>query len=56
MWSPSFVPKCKDWHVHVDVVGEFRSIDSATQNAYQPSPKLANFLLAGPKPLYIGKR
>lgn len=29
MWSPSFVPKCRDWHSYVDVVGEFRSMGGA---------------------------
>jgi hypothetical protein len=29
MWSPSFIPKCIDWPSHVDVVGEFRLLDSA---------------------------
>jgi hypothetical protein len=59
MWSPAFVPRCKDWPSHVDVVGEFRPA-SAGNNAnapctYTPAPALQAFLDECPdKPIYIG--
>lgn len=55
MWSPSFVGKCVDWPEHVDVVGEFRPAAAASgPSNYVPPKELADFLAAGPKPLYIG--
>lgn len=43
MWSPSFVPRCSDWPIHVDVVGDFiRSIKSPP--TYDPDPRLQAFL------------
>ncbi len=59
MWSPSFVPKCKDWPGHVDVVGDFRNTDpeaTTGSSRYQPPPALAAYLAAGSRPLYIGFR
>ena len=53
MWSPSFVPKCVDWPDHVDVVGEFRAPNNAP-STFTPPPKLASWLKAGEKPIYIG--
>jgi len=59
MWSPEFVPKCKDWPKHVDVVGEFRLVGAAKQKSpYSPAPELLAFLNSkggdNNKPLYIG--
>jgi UDP:flavonoid glycosyltransferase YjiC (YdhE family) len=55
MWSPAFVPPCKDWPPHVDVVGEFRSlIEDTSTSSYIPSPELAAFLTEGDRPVYIG--
>jgi hypothetical protein len=54
MWSPSFVPKCKDWPSYVDVVGEYRPAEGDSSSAFTPAPALAQFLAAGDKPLYIG--
>lgn len=52
MWSPSFVPKCKDWPEYVDVVGEYRQMSSEVK-PYTPAPALVTFLAAGPKPIYM---
>lgn len=56
MWSPSFVPKCKDWPAYVDVVGEFRPAKTSnnTSAPYQPVAELAAFLAEGERPIYIG--
>jgi len=54
MWSPSFVPKCKDWKAHVNVVGEFRAAHEAIVE-YTPHVSLQNFLnSSSQKPIYIG--
>ncbi|PVF99014.1 glycosyltransferase family 1 protein [Serendipita vermifera] len=50
-FSPSLVPKPLDWKNHIDVVG-FYFLDLA-QN-YKPPQELADFLAAGPPPIYIG--
>ncbi|KZV78558.1 UDP-Glycosyltransferase/glycogen phosphorylase [Exidia glandulosa HHB12029] len=49
--SPALVPKPADWSNHIDVVG-FYFLDLAT--SYTPPQDLANFLAAGPPPVYIG--
>ncbi|KAF9886851.1 hypothetical protein FE257_010974 [Aspergillus nanangensis] len=49
-WSPALVPKPWDWPAHIDVCGFFFSDPSP----YTPSPDLAEFLQAGPPPVYIG--
>ena len=54
MWSPSFVPRCKDWPGHVDVVGEYR-IEEGKEPTYVPPQELVSFLNGGDRPLYIGK-
>jgi UDP:flavonoid glycosyltransferase YjiC (YdhE family) len=55
MWSPAFVPKCRDWPSHVDVVGEFRNMEANDPLfGCTPHPKLLAFLNAGEKPIYIG--
>ena len=54
MWSPSFVPRCKDWPGHVDVVGEYR-IEEGKEPSYVPPHELVDFLNGGDRPLYIGK-
>lgn len=49
-WSPALVPKPKDWGDHIDVSGFiFR-----TPPNYEPPAELAEFLKAGPPPIYIG--
>eukprot|EP01034_Spumella_vulgaris_P030699 gene30699-37953_t len=53
MWSPTFVPKCKDWKPYVDVVGEYRSMNGAP-STFVPPKQLVDFLSAGSKPIYIG--
>lgn len=50
-FSPSVVPKPLDWKNHIDVVG-FYFLDLAKD--YQPERSLADFLAAGPPPIYIG--
>ncbi|KAG8809795.1 hypothetical protein FRC19_004968, partial [Serendipita sp. 401] len=50
-FSPSLVPKPIDWKNHIDVVG-FYFLDLA--NDYKPPQDLAEFLAAGPPPIYIG--
>ena len=50
-WSPSLVPKPKDWASHIHVSGFF-FLDLATN--YQPSEALVEFLQSGSPPIYIG--
>ena len=50
-WSPSLIPKPKDWGAHIDISGFF-FLDLATN--YEPPADLAAFLAAGPPPVYIG--
>jgi UDP:flavonoid glycosyltransferase YjiC (YdhE family) len=50
-WSPSFVPKPKDWPQHIDVSGFF-FLNLATN--YKPPEELLHFLQAGDPPIYIG--
>lgn len=49
-WSPSLVPKPRDWADHIDVSG-FIFRDSPI---YQPPPALERFLDDGAPPVYIG--
>ncbi|PWW75741.1 Glycosyltransferase Family 1 protein, partial [Tuber magnatum] len=51
MWSPSLIPKPYDWGDHIDITG-FVFLDLAS--SFSPPQELANFLDAGPPPLYIG--
>ncbi|KAJ5554843.1 hypothetical protein N7535_007286 [Penicillium sp. DV-2018c] len=49
-WSPTLMPKPKDWRAHIDVCGFFfRSPPDFT-----PPPDLDAFLKNGPPPVYIG--
>ena len=50
-WSPSLVPKPKDWDSHIDISGFF-FLDLATN--YKPPDDLSEFLHAGDPPIYIG--
>eukprot|EP00899_Mesostigma_viride_P004689 jgi/Mesvir1/14220/Mv09670-RA.1 len=49
-WSPALAPAPTDWKHHIDVVGFLEPISKA----YTPPEDLANFLAAGPPPIYIG--
>ncbi|RPA96557.1 UDP-Glycosyltransferase/glycogen phosphorylase [Choiromyces venosus 120613-1] len=51
MWSPALIPKPYDWGDHIDVTG-FVFLDLAS--SYEPPQELADFLDAGPPPVYIG--
>ncbi|KAK5084156.1 hypothetical protein LTR24_007516 [Lithohypha guttulata] len=50
-WSPALIPKPRDWGSKIDVSGFF-FLNLATN--YTPAPDLAEFLGAGPPPVYIG--
>ncbi|KAI1323555.1 hypothetical protein F5Y16DRAFT_336233 [Xylariaceae sp. FL0255] len=50
-WSPALIPKPNDWGSHIDVAG-FYFLNLAS--SYTPDPDLAEFLAAGPPPIYIG--
>ncbi|KAJ6783777.1 hypothetical protein PWT90_07682 [Aphanocladium album] len=50
-WSPALIPKPNDWGNNIDVSG-FYFLDLAS--SYTPDPELAEFLNAGPPPVYIG--
>lgn len=49
--SPALIPKPQDWGQHIDIAG-FYFLSLATN--YQPPADLAEFLDAGPPPVYIG--
>jgi UDP:flavonoid glycosyltransferase YjiC (YdhE family) len=49
-WSPTLVPKPKDWPSHIDVCGFF----FREAPKYDPPKKIDQFLRAGPPPVYIG--
>ncbi|KAF2021850.1 glycosyltransferase family 1 protein [Aaosphaeria arxii CBS 175.79] len=49
-WSPALVPKPKDWPSYIDVCGFF----FREPPQYTPPQDLADFLSAGPPPVYIG--
>ncbi|KAJ5141647.1 Sterol 3-beta-glucosyltransferase [Penicillium atrosanguineum] len=49
-WSPALVPKPRDWPSYIDVCGFFFGEPSS----YTPPSDLAEFLQAGPPPVYIG--
>ncbi|KAK5685505.1 hypothetical protein LTS10_003584 [Elasticomyces elasticus] len=51
LWSPSLVPKPKDWRPEIDIAG-FVFLDLAGR--YKPEEELQEFLNAGEPPLYIG--
>jgi UDP:flavonoid glycosyltransferase YjiC (YdhE family) len=49
--SPALIPKPKDWGQHISISGfYFLSLASS----YTPAPELAEYLAAGPPPVYIG--
>jgi hypothetical protein len=50
-WSPSLIPKPKDWGSCIDISG-FVFLDLASN--YEPPEDLKAFLEAGPPPVYIG--
>lgn len=50
-WSPSLVPKPKDWGSHIDVSGFF-FLNLASN--YQPPQALVQFLESDDPPIYIG--
>ncbi|KAI0383627.1 glycosyltransferase family 1 protein [Hypomontagnella monticulosa] len=50
-WSPALIPKPNDWGQHIDIAG-FYFLNLAS--SYTPAPELAEFLEAGPPPVYIG--
>jgi UDP:flavonoid glycosyltransferase YjiC (YdhE family) len=50
-WSPALIPKPKDWSSYINVSGFF-FLNLAS--SYQPDEALADFLAAGPPPVYIG--
>ncbi|KAF2994984.1 hypothetical protein E8E13_003757 [Curvularia kusanoi] len=49
-WSPTLIPKPKDWGTHISIAGFY--FLSATD--YTPDSKLLRFLNDGPPPVYIG--
>lgn len=49
--SPALIPKPKDWGPHITIAG-FYFLSLASN--YQPDSDLAEFLAAGPPPVYIG--
>ncbi|ORY14926.1 hypothetical protein BCR34DRAFT_598830 [Clohesyomyces aquaticus] len=51
MWSPSLVPKPKDWGPEIDIAG-FVFLELAS--SFKPPESLTKFLDAGPPPVYIG--
>lgn len=50
-WSPALIPKPRDWGSHIDIAG-FYFLPLGAK--YQPGADLADFLAAGPPPVYIG--
>ena len=51
LWSPSLVPKPRDWGPEIDI-GGFVFLDLAS--GFTPDKELADFLDAGEPPVYIG--
>ena len=50
-WSPALIPKPADWGNYIDISG-FYFLNLASN--YTPDAELAEFLDAGPPPIYIG--
>jgi UDP:flavonoid glycosyltransferase YjiC (YdhE family) len=50
-WSPALIPKPQDWGNYIDISG-FYFLNLASN--YTPAQELADFLAAGPPPIYIG--
>lgn len=53
MWSPSLIPKPRDWGTTIDVVG-FSFLPGSGAGNWKPSPELLQFLEAGPPPIFVG--
>lgn len=51
LWSPSLIPKPKDWGPEIDIAG-FVFLDLASN--FKPPQDLQDFLDAGDQPVYIG--
>lgn len=51
LWSPSLVPKPKDWGPEIDIAG-FVFLDLASN--FKPDKELEDFLNAGEPPIYVG--
>ncbi|KAK5108673.1 hypothetical protein LTR62_008078 [Meristemomyces frigidus] len=51
LWSPSLIPKPKDWGLEIDIAG-FVFLDLAS--TFQCPPDLRDFLEAGEPPIYVG--
>ncbi|KAJ5971412.1 uncharacterized protein N7479_001330 [Penicillium vulpinum] len=51
LWSPALLPKPRDWADHIDICG-FSVLPS--ESDYKPPKEIADFLKAGPTPLYVG--
>ncbi|KAL3427603.1 sterol glucosyltransferase [Phlyctema vagabunda] len=49
-WSPALIPKPRDRPSYIDIFGFF----FRKENPYTPDKELADFLSAGPRPIYIG--
>lgn len=57
MWSPSFVPKPKDWPVQCRVVGTFHEGRGHSKPPEVDTTKFAaliEWIQAGPKPIFVG--
>ena len=53
MWSPSFVPKPREWPPQCEVVGTF-VINQVREFDPSPFEELTAWLESGPKPIFIG--
>ncbi|KAJ5766124.1 uncharacterized protein N7511_003740 [Penicillium nucicola] len=51
LWSPALLPKPKDWPENIDICG-FSFLPSKSD--YEPPKEIAEFLKAGPAPIYVG--
>lgn len=51
LWSPAVLPKPSDWGDNIDICG-FSFLPSKPD--YKPPEDIANFLKAGPTPIYVG--
>ena len=48
------VPKPDDWDEYINVTGYF-FLNEGVRGSYQPPKELADFLAAGPPPVYLGE-
>ncbi len=53
MYSPLLAPRPSDWPQHVYDCG-FCFLEDCVDNAYNPDPKLVEFLASGSAPIYFG--